>query len=90
LAAGLATLAWIRQAEGMRPPHWPRWSRPNRSLPASGSPLCSIRYRPSGRGCCWPKVMSRRQLSGRPSVAWVRRTRRTTRARGRTWCWHGC
>ena len=56
LAAGLVTLAWIRQATGDPAGPWQLSARPGKPRP--GHPGCSTRSRHSGRGCCWPKVTS--------------------------------
>ena len=88
LAAGLVTLAWIRQATGDPPAPWTRSVRP--CEPHRSRLACSTLSRRSGRGCCWPKATSMRPPAGRPTAASPRTTSRTTPASVGIWCWPGC
>ena len=62
LAAGLVTLAWIRQAAGDPAAPWTRSARPCGLRPAP--PACSTPSRRSGRACCWPRATSPRPPTG--------------------------
>ena len=69
LAAGLATLAWIRQARAIRPVPWMRWTKPCKPPPAP--PACSTPSRRGGRGCSWPRATWAEPPAGRnrPALA---------------------
>ena len=64
LAAGLVTLAWIRQAGGDRPGPWRRSARPSGLAPGPAA-ACSTRSRRSGPGCCWPRATWPARPAGR-------------------------
>ena len=87
LAAGLVTLAWIRQATG--DPAGALAAIGEAGQVAPGRPVCSTRSRRSGPGCCWPRATSQRLSAGPRKAASARTTSRTTRASPGIWCWPG-
>ena len=62
LAAGLVTLAWIRQAAG--DPAGALDAIGEAARVAPGPPACSTPSRRSGRGCCWLRATSPRPPTG--------------------------
>ena len=80
LAAGLATLAWIRQATG--DPAGALEAIGEAVQAAPGPPACSTPSRRSGRGCCWPRATWPRPPAGRRRTASARTTSRATREPG--------
>ena len=87
LAAGLVTLAWIRQATGDPAGALAAIAEAGRASP--GRPARSTLCRPSGRGCCWPRTTWPGPCSGPRRAASARTTSLTTLASRDTWCWPG-
>ena len=76
LAAGLVTLALIRQATG--DPAGALEAIAEAGQAAPGRPACSTRSRPSGPGCCWPRATWPRPARWAQETASARTTSRTT------------
>ena len=87
LANGLAALAMIRQATGDPAGALEAITEAGQASP--GPAGCSIRSRPSGPGCCWPRATCPARPVSRRTTASARTTSRPTPANPGTWCWPG-
>ena len=76
LAAGLTTLAWIRQASGDPMGPSTRYARPRNTQRAP--PACTTRFRRNEPGCSWPKAISPDPPNGQRAVASTLTTTRPT------------
>ena len=86
LAAGLATLAWIRQAAGDPAGALDAMDEALRA-PPDHHPGCSTPSRRGGRGCCWPRATLAQPPAGPTRTASRRTMSRTTPGNLDTWCW---
>ena len=90
LATGLATLAWIRQAQGDAAGAREAMEEAGQAAPARAWPACSTRSRRSGPGCSWPRATLPRPPAGPRNAASARTTSRVTHGSRSTWSWPGC
>jgi LuxR family maltose regulon positive regulatory protein len=90
LVAGLAMLAWIRQAQGDRAGALEAIAEAERVQVSPPWSPCSTRCRRCGRGCCSPTARSAKPATGSGSAALRPTTSPATRARPSTWCWPAC
>ena len=85
LAAGLATLAWIRQATGDPAGALAAMGEAVRAAP--GPPGLVNPSRRSGRGCSWPRATWAGRPAGRRSPASLRTMSRSSPGSRDSWCW---
>ena len=89
LATGLATLAWIRQANGDPGGASEAMGQAERAAPGPGVTVLLNPVPVQRAGCSWPRATCPRPPAGPASVASARTMSRATRGSRSTWCWRG-